>query len=49
MFQVARTADRPLASGQISKKVAFSLVGVHGLAALPILLSLNTYRYGMLL
>ncbi|XP_062513585.1 4-hydroxybenzoate polyprenyltransferase, mitochondrial-like [Corticium candelabrum] len=41
--KVARTATRPLASGQISKEIAILLVGLHGLAALPILLSLNTY------
>ena len=44
-LQVARTKDRPIASGQISKSNAMLFLGGQLSVSLAILLSLNSYRY----
>ena len=43
--QVARTKDRPIANGQLSKSNAMLFLGGQLSVSLAILLSLNSYRY----
>lgn len=45
MVQVARTATRPIASGEVSRMQALVFLGGQLSLALGVLLCLNYYRY----